>query len=240
MNAPVRSTTLDLSPASLPAVLTAAAQAVRPVADAALEVVRSRVTSNGKVDRVAIDAEQHVVHGLAWIATYVETLTEVAAWAVELAGQGLFGETESALATLLCGEYLADLSGGIAMNQGERIRPADLGIEAVVVGAMADPAVKALTGAVEQSLKTRVAGFVRDAEGRGTVEATGLDETYEMIRDTFRKFALDRVTPHAHGWHMRDELIPQSVLDEMSALGVFGLTIPEEYGGSGMGKTAMC
>lgn len=240
MNAPVRSTVLDLSTASLPAVLTAAAQAVRPVADATLEAVRARVTANGKVDRHAIDAEQHVVHGLAWIATYVETLTEVAAWANALAGQGQFGDTEAALATLLCGEYLADLSGGIAMNQGERIRPADLGIEAVVTEALADPAVKALIAAVDQPLKTRVAHAVRDAEGRGTVENTGLDETFEMVRDTFRKFALDRVTPHAHGWHMRDELIPQSVLDEMGALGVFGLTISEEYGGSGMGKTAMC
>lgn len=240
MNAPVRSTILDLSTASLPAVLTAAAQAVRPVADATLEAVRARVTANGKVDRHAIDAEQHVVHGLAWIATYVETLTEVAAWANALAGQGQFGDTEAALATLLCGEYLADLSGGIAMNQGERIRPADLGIEAVVTEALADPAVKALIAAVDQPLKTRVAHAVRDAEGRGTVENTGLDETFEMVRDTFRKFALDRVTPHAHGWHMRDELIPHSVLEEMGALGVFGLTIPEEYGGSGMGKTAMC
>jgi (2S)-methylsuccinyl-CoA dehydrogenase len=240
MNAPVRSTILDLSTASLPVVLTAAAQAVRPVADATLEAVRARVTANGKVDRHAIDAEQHVVHGLAWIATYVETLTEVAAWANALAGQGQFGDTEAALATLLCGEYLADLSGGIAMNQGERIRPADLGIEAVVTEALADPAVKALIAAVDQPLKTRVAHAVRDAEGRGTVENTGLDETFEMVRDTFRKFALDRVTPHAHGWHMRDELIPHSVLEEMGALGVFGLTIPEEYGGSGMGKTAMC
>jgi (2S)-methylsuccinyl-CoA dehydrogenase len=240
MNAPVRSTVLDLSPASLPGVLSAAAQAVRPVADAALDAVKLRVSVNGKVDRLAIDAEQHVVHGLAWIATYVETLNEVAAWANALAAEGQFGQTEAGLATLLFGEYLADLAGGIAMNQGERIRPADLGIAGVVATAMADAAVKALIGAVDQALKTRVAGFVRDAEGRGTVEITGLDETYEMIRDTFRKYAQDRVSPYAHGWHMRDELIPQSVLDEMSELGVFGLTIPEEYGGSGMGKTAMC
>jgi (2S)-methylsuccinyl-CoA dehydrogenase len=240
MNAPIRSTALDLSTASLPAVLTLAAEAVRPVVVAAKEAVTARVAVDGKVDRHAIDAEQHVVHGFAWIATYVETLTEVAAWATALAADGQFGETEAALATLLCGEYLADLGSGIAMNQGERIRPSDFGIDAVVATAMADPAVKALIGAVDQPLKTKVATFVRDSEGRGTVENTGLDETFEMVRDTFRKFALDRVVPHAHGWHMRDELIPQAVLDEMSALGVFGLTIPEEYGGSGMGKTAMC
>jgi (2S)-methylsuccinyl-CoA dehydrogenase len=240
MNAPVLNSHIDLSSQKLPGVLAHASAAVRPVFEAALEAVKARVTHDDKVDRVAIDQEQHVVHGLAWIATYVETLTEVAAWARNLAANGQFGETEASLSILLFSEYLADLDGGIAMNQGERIRPVDLGITSTVKAAMADPAVRALIDAGTQALKTEVAGHVRDAEGRGTVEITGLDETYEMVRDTFRKFALDRVTPHAHGWHMRDELIPLSVLDEMSELGVFGLTIPEEYGGSGMGKTAMC
>lgn len=240
MNAPVLNSHIDLSAQNLPGVLANASAAVRPVFEAALEAVKARVTHGGKVDRVAIDQEQHVVHGLAWIATYVETLTEVAAWARNLAANGQFGETEASLSILLFSEYLADLDGGIAMNQGERIRPVDLGITGTVKAAMADPAVRALIDAGTQALKTEVAGHVRDAEGRGTVEITGLDETYEMVRDTFRKFALDRVTPHAHGWHMRDELIPLSVLEEMSELGVFGLTIPEEYGGSGMGKTAMC
>ena len=61
-----------------------------------------------------------------------------------------------------------------------------------------------------------------------------------MIRDQFRRFADERVVPHAHGWHLRDELIPLEIVEEMGELGVFGLTIPEEYGGSGLSKTAMC
>jgi (2S)-methylsuccinyl-CoA dehydrogenase len=240
MNAAVGDVSLDLSAAALPPVLAAAVEAIAPVGAAALAAVRALVAPQGKVDRIALDREQHAAHGLAWITTYVETLRQTAAWAGALAGDGRFGATEADLATLLFGEYLSDLAGGIAMNQGERIRPRDLGIEADVVRALADPACRALLAALTQELRTRAAGHVRDADGKGTIEVTGLDETDEMVRDTFRRFALDRVTPHAHGWHLRDELIPLDVVDEMSALGVFGLTIPEEFGGAGLGKTAMC
>jgi (2S)-methylsuccinyl-CoA dehydrogenase len=240
MNAPVRAPVPDLSSATLPALLDEAAAALTPVLEAALAAVRARVAPSGKVDRIAIDAEQHAVHGLAWIATYVETLRQTAAWAGALAGEGRFGEMEAGLATLLFADYLNDLSGGIAMNQGERIRPADLGIEAVVAHALSGPAAQALRAGATQALKTQVARLIRDSEGSATVEVTGLDETDEMVRDTFRRFALDKVTPHAHGWHLRDELIPLDVLQEMADLGVFGLTIPEEFGGAGMGKTAMC
>jgi (2S)-methylsuccinyl-CoA dehydrogenase len=240
MNALLRPAPLDLTAERLPGLLAEVVDALPAIRAAALDAARARVAPQGKVDRVRIDAEQHVVHGLAWIATYVETLRETAAWAAALAGEGKFGETEAALSTLLFAEYLNDLQGGIAMNQGERARPSDLGVEAVVREALSGPAAQALLGAATQALKTRAAELVAEAEGRATVEATGLDETDEMVRDTFRRFALDKVTPHAHGWHLRDELIPIEVVQEMADLGVFGLTIPEEFGGSGMGKTAMC
>ena len=240
MNAPVRSLTPDLSAANLPDVLVDAAQALEPVLEAAIAAVKARVAPAGKVDRKLIDAEQHVVHGLAWLATYVETLRETAGWAKTLSAEGKFGPVEAGLSTLLFAEYLGDVEAGIAMTQLETFRPRDLGLEAVVANALSGPAAQALLSAATQELKGIVADHVRAAEGSGTVEATGLDETDEMVRDTFRKFALDKVTPHAHGWHLRDELIPMDVVDEMSALGVFGLTIPGEFGGSGLGKTAMC
>ena len=81
---------------------------------------------------------------------------------------------------------------------------------------------------------------MRAGGGSATFGATGLDDDYEMIRDQFRRFADERVAPHAHGWHLRDELIPLEIVEEMGELGVFGLTIPEEYGGAGLGKIAMC
>ena len=240
MNASIPTLHLDLSPQTVPALLGESAAALVPIKTAALAFVRKRVAPAGKIDRKLIDQEQHIVHGLAWIATYIETLREVANWAVKLQDEGLFGETEAALSCLLFSSYLGDLKGGISMNQGETIRPAELGLEAIVEEALSGPASTALLGAATQELKTRTADLVARAQGKGTIEVTGLDETYEMVRDTFRRFGQEKVAPFAHGWHLRDELIPMSVLTEMADLGVFGLTIPEEFGGSGMGKTAMC
>jgi (2S)-methylsuccinyl-CoA dehydrogenase len=121
------------------------------------------------------------------------------------------------------------------------LRPLDLVEAAPALARLAAPAVRTL---IERgstpATRLRAAKLIRERDGRATVEATGLDETLEMIREQFRKFGDERVVPHAHGWHLRDELIPIEIVREMGELGVFGLTIPEEFGGLGMGKTAMC
>jgi (2S)-methylsuccinyl-CoA dehydrogenase len=198
-------------------------------ASAARSAVSARVSKAGKLDRAAIDREQHVVHGLAWVATYAEALREVADWARALNEKGAFGEVEQLLAKQVGAEYAAQLAGGLPMTQVEAIRPADFGLNA-----------PAVTLSISQDEKSRLAVLLRDARGRATLENTNLDEDFEMIRDQFRKFADAEVVPFAHGWHMRDELIPIEILEHMGQLGVFGLTIPEEFGGSGLGKTAMC
>ncbi len=228
-----------IEPLSLIVRLERAVAAVTPYVAAARSVVAARVSKNGKVDRRAVDAEQHIVHGFAWIATYGEALREVAAWARGLEEGGRLGETEALLASVLFAEYLAQLTGGLPMTQVEVIRPGDLGLEdeAATLATAVRPLVK--EGA-SRATKARLAELLRAGRGKATLEVTGLEEDLEMVRDQFRRFADDRIMPHAHGWHLRDELIPLDVVEEMGALGVFGLTIPEEYGGSGMGKTAMC
>ncbi|MBL8547554.1 MAG: acyl-CoA/acyl-ACP dehydrogenase [Hyphomonadaceae bacterium] len=209
--------------------LETAAEAASAYADAARVAVRPLVSKDGKLDRVALDREQHIVHGLAWVATYAETLREVRDWARALNDAGKFGETEQLLARVLVAEYAAQLAGGLPMTQVETIRPADFGIDAPPV-----------TLRVTQTEKTRLAALLHDAQGRATFENTNLDPDFEMIRDQFRSFADDKIVPHAHQWHCNDELIPIEIVEEMGALGVFGLTIPEEFGGSGLGKTSMC
>ena len=105
--------------------LKTAADAAGAYADAAKVAVRPLVSKNGKLDRVALDREQHLVHGLAWVATYAETLREVSEWARALTEAGRFGETEQLLAKLLVAEYSAQLAGGVPMTQLEMIRPDD-------------------------------------------------------------------------------------------------------------------
>jgi (2S)-methylsuccinyl-CoA dehydrogenase len=209
--------------------LAAAAENAGKYADAAQAAVKARVTVGGKIDRAAIDREQHLVHGLAWVATYAETLREVRSWAEVLERAGKFGETEQLLARQVAAEYAAQLAGGVPMTQVESIRPAEFGIGA--------PAVAISIGQAE---KTRLAEALRDAKGRATLENTGLDEDFETVRDQFRKFADAEIVPHAHEWHLQDQLIPIEIVEHMGKLGVFGLTIPEEFGGAGLGKTAMC
>jgi len=205
------------------------AQDAAAYAARAREAVRAIVAPGGKADRTAIDAEQHLVHGFGWVATYAEALAQVAAWARRLDEAGKFGAVEKLLAEVLTAEYSAQLAGGLPMTQVETIRPADFGVEA--------PPVRVV---LSQATRNALAEHLKHALGKATLEATGLDEEFELIRDQFRKFADAKIVPHAHQWHLRDELIPLEILQEMGALGVFGLTVPEEYGGSGLGKTAMC
>ena len=198
--------------------------------------VAERVIRDGRVDRKALDAEQHAAHGLAWVAAYAETLRQTAAWARALDAEGRFGEAEALPAQLLAYEYASQLLGGLPMNQGEQFRSWDLGVPSLPMG----PVVGRLAPGATQAVKHRIVELLDQARGRPALEASGLDETLEAIRDQFHAFTAEKIAPFAHGWHLRDELIPLALLEEMGALGVFGLTAPEAWGGSGLGKVAMC
>ncbi|HEY2753725.1 acyl-CoA dehydrogenase family protein [Phenylobacterium sp.] len=198
--------------------------------------VAARVRPAGTLDRVALDAEQHVTHGLAWAAAYGETLRQTAVWARALEAQGRLGEAEALPAQLLAHEYLSQLSGGLLMNLGEVFRAADLGVSTEHLW----PVIARLRPGASQEAKFRIVELLADARGRASLEASGLDDTLEAIRDQFHTFAEEKIAPFAHGWHLRDELIPLELIDEMGRLGVFGLTAPEAWGGSGLGKVAMC
>ena len=198
--------------------------------------VANRVSRDGRVDRTALDADQHIAHGLAWAAAYAETLNQTAVWAAALQAKDKLGEAEALPAQLLAFEYLCQLSGGIPMNQGEIFRPSDLGIDPVNL----QPIIATLRPGATQAVKTRIVELLALAQGKPTLEASGLDDTLDQIAAQFTAFAAAKITPFAHGWHLRDELIPLTLLQDLADLGVFGLTMPEAYGGSGLGKTAMC
>ncbi len=222
--------------ANLPGLLADAADAAETYVAEARRAVTPRVAVGGRLDREALDREQHVAHGLAWAAAYAETLRQTAAWAGDLQADGRLGEAEALPAQLLAFEYLSQLAGGLPMNQGETFRPADLGLDAARLA----PATAALAPGASQAVKHRIVELLEAARGRPSLEASGLDETLEHVRDQFHAFAEEKIVPFAHGWHLRDELIPLPLIDELAALGVFGLTAPEEFGGSGLGKVAMC
>jgi len=203
--------------------------------------VGAKVSVNGKLSNALIEAEQRATHGLAWLGTYVEALREMVAYAGRMGAESRFTETEDLLTRIGMGEYLAQIFGGIPMNQGEILRLSDIGVSD-------EQAIAARNEAVGELIKTgntpahraRLVELIEAQSGAATIGNSGLDETFEAIRDEMRKFAEAEVLPFAHQWHLKNEYIPLSVIQGLSDLGVFGLTIPEEYGGMGLGKVAMC
>ena len=219
----------------------AALSPVEGLLDTARMRVAALVTVDGRISGPAIEENQTAAHGLAWLATYVESLRQMQAWAERLREQGKFGEVEQLIHQIAFGEYLAQITGGIQMNQAEILRPQDLGLSPEDLRALSAPEVVILTQSGNtQAARLRLVALMRERRAEITVGNAGLDDELEMIREQFRRYALDRVVPHAHEWHLKDELIPMEVIDELAEMGVFGLTIPEEFGGFGLSKASMC
>ena len=223
----------------IPDILTlakAALPTVQSLLDDATANLRAKVVSDGRVSGALLEQHQDAAHALSWLATYSQALHQMAAWADRLNNDGKLGEMEQLILQIAFGEYLSQIAGGIPMSQGEIARLRDFGLTMPdtpeITTLMAD-------GNTSQARMDLIA-LMQDNTGHATFGATGLDDELEMIREQFRRFADDRVVPNAHDWHLKDELIPIEIITEMAELGVFGLTIPEEYGGFGLSKVSMC
>lgn len=201
--------------------------------------IGARVAKGGKVSSAALDREQHAAHGLAWLATYVEAVRQLNAYAHRMTEAGRFGETERLLVLMGLGETLAQIFGGIPMSQGEIVRLGALGVSDKKIEQRKTPAVKTLI-ARGTAAETRLKLAALIGQSDGIVGDDGLDETLNAMRREMRRFANDEVVPHAQGWHLKNRYIPLEIIAHMAELGVFGLTIPEEYGGLGLGKESMC
>ncbi|MGB7714852.1 MAG: acyl-CoA dehydrogenase family protein [Pseudolabrys sp.] len=209
------------------------------LADATAKV-RAQVMVEGRVVGRLFDREQRATHGLAWLATYVEAVRQLGAYAARLTGEGTLGEAEDLLIRIGLGEFLAQIYGGIPMSQGEVVRLSDLGLSRDQVAARLGPLVETLIATGNNAeRRARLIELMRTSHG-ATVGVCGLEETLESIRVEMRRFADAEVIGHAQSWHRTNSYIPLDVIVQMSELGVFGLTIPEEFGGMGHGKESMC
>jgi (2S)-methylsuccinyl-CoA dehydrogenase len=188
----------------------------------------------------ALQLEQARAHGVAWAATYVAALQQMLNWARRLQTAGHFGELESLLLHAVYGEYLAQLSGGLPMSQGEFFR-ADM-LDGIARAAFdGDGAVQRLRAeGFAPAVRRRIVTLLAEAAATRRFGDPGYDDAalYE-VREQFARFADDHAAA-AHQWHLGNELIPDAVIAEMAHLGVFGLTVAEAHGGAGMGKSAMC
>lgn len=225
--------------------LLALTAAALPPVDSLLATATARVkvlvTDGNRVSGALIETHQTAAHGLAWLATYAQALRQMQNWAEKLEAEGAFGETEQLIHQIAFGEYIWQIYGGIQMNQGEILRLQDLGLDQSDMRALMEPAIMTLTqGGNTQSARTRLVELMQEHSANIATGASGLEEELEMIREQFRRYAVEKVEPYAHDWHLKDELIPLEVIEELAEMGVFGLTIPEEYGGFGLSKASMC
>jgi (2S)-methylsuccinyl-CoA dehydrogenase len=198
----------------------------------------ARVAPNGAVEPERFTAEQLAAHAFAWMASYVEALRQLRNWAERLDASGMFGEVERLILEIAYGEYLAQLAGGVPMAQGEFARPQDFGLtdeDVAPLRAGEAGALSASLGPARLRLGRLLAEHGEEVFGR-----IGMDDAaLEMVREQVRRFAEREVAPRAQEWHRRDELIPLPVIADLAGIGAFGITIPEEHSGLGLGKTAM-
>jgi (2S)-methylsuccinyl-CoA dehydrogenase len=229
------------SEANAVALIAAALPGFETLLEEAIAAVRQKVLVDGRISSARLEQEQHAAHGLSWLATYVMGLRELKAYGERLQAEDRYGAIEDYAIRIGAGEYAAQIFGGIPMSQGEIVRLPTLGLSAkAVAAACSDAAEQLIAEGNTPENRARFVSLFSQSQGLASVGDPGLDETLEAIRSEMRRFCEQQVTPHAHEWHLQNEYIPLPVVEQMAELGVFGLTIPEEFGGMGLSKVSMC
>ncbi|HWE68004.1 MAG TPA: acyl-CoA dehydrogenase family protein [Acidimicrobiales bacterium] len=156
-----------------------------------------------------VDANQVVAYDVAHAAAAVATARATLAY-------GALGATEERLATAFVADVLADLAGKVSGR--EAAWGVDVGWNTPAADFMAtqrDPAALAALASVEGPRH--------------------LGDDFELVRETFHRFAEEKVRPHAEHVHRTNGDIPEEVISGLAELGGFGLSVPEEYDGFATG-----
>jgi len=209
--------------------------AAERVLQAAKASMQGKLAASGSLDDC-----QHAAHSLSWLATYVEAMRQLGGWANRLAEEHALGELEQLLLTIGLAEYAAQIAGGIPMSQGEFARLKDIGVETVEIRRFEDAIADFVAEGTGDGVKRRLAELIAELPPGEVIGNAGLDETHTAIQEQMRRFCEAEVTPHAQSWHLTNAYIPLETIEKLSELGVFGITLPEDYGGLGLGKEAMC
>jgi len=224
------------------AVAQTALEQINELLQHAHRAISALVAPDGKVDTVLLNRHQLAAHGFAWYSTYACALAQMLEWATRLQAAGNFRPLETAILQAAFGEYLAQMAGGIALSQGEIARPSDIHIAAEAAATFRTGAVATLIDkGANAFIRLHIAELLGDTVEGAQFGDTGRgDETLRALGEQVRRFVEKAIVPHAHGWHLKNVLIPITVIDQLAALGVFGITIGEDYDGLNLGKLAMC
>ena len=190
--------------------------------------VASKRTEGGK----GIDDEQVHCERLAYTATEVRAARDLLTYARNAAANQS-DPAVTAMAGVFAGEVALKLRAQIEAH------PVEFGLS--------EERLNATLGSAE--LRTLIRGATADktvsAIGRHVMEQRGVnhswlsDDMASMTRDSVRQFAEAEVTPRAEHIHRHDDLVPDELIEKMGELGFFGMSVPEEFGGGGMGNLPM-
>jgi len=191
------------------------------------EEVQIQSTDGGK----RIDDHQVLAERVAYAVTEGRAARAALDFAAALREEG----RSSAIAESTFAASVADLVESLRV----RLAPAvdDLGIGEEALEAAFPAELRALLRRVgHESVYRSIGRQVTDTRGRNELP---LDEMSEQIRESVREFAEAEVAPQAEHIHRTDALVPEALIGKMSELGYFGMAVPEEYGGGGMGNLVM-
>ncbi len=209
-------------------------QAIEGLYQRAHDNVKAMVTEGDRISAKKLNANQLAAHAVAYLATELEACRQMAAWAERVGG-----DYEGKVARAYVGEVARSIVGGVDLGACENISLGELGISAGDLReTVLHPEVVAFC--TEHSNGQVYLEIAEHARDHGMPNPGLGDEMLDEIRSQFAKFVDVEVIPRAQDIHRNDVLIPMDIIDQMSELGVFGLTIPEEYDGLGLSKVAMC
>lgn len=189
-------------------------------------------TLEGKISAQKLNEKQMQAHALAYFATELEACREMAAWAERC------GDFEKKIASAYIGEFARTLRSGVTLSSSESVSSESLGLTSEDLSALSQGEVAAFIQ--ENASETSYIEIATIAQEKGYGDLGLEDEMLSEIRSQFAKFVNSQVIPIAQEIHREDKLIPMNIVEQMAELGVFGLTIPEEYDGLGLSKVAMC
>lgn len=205
--------------------------AARELVDDAQAVIEAALKHGAAVTEGGRTIDDHQVHTerLAYLATQVRAAHEQTAYA-----------TRVAEADPIQAEYALIYAAEVVQALRSAVETAwdDFGLTEADLAGLYAPAAREAVRAGSSEERIREVG--RQVIASLGVNACDLeDEVASLTRDMAREFAKNEVAPIAQDIHREDQLVPDSLLESFSAQGFFGSSIPEEYGGTGMGDLPM-
>ncbi len=192
----------------------AAVEAAAAIVDAASRRLASAASDEGRISVDRLDEHQVLAYDLAHAASAVEGCRVM----LDYAGHG---ELEQRLAGAFIADAIADLGARLLGREATwGADPGALGPALPFIEAHRSPQV--------------LATLATDVERHGT-GPTHLSDDFELVRETFRRFAEEKIRPVAEHVHRTNADIPEDVITGLAEIGGFGLSVPEEYGGFASG-----